>query len=324
MRIAVAGAGGAIGGHLVRSLLDDGHEVYASDKKHAAFWLQWHDDAINLHMSDLDNREVAYDAFAGCEQVYLLAADMGGMGFLDSHRVATWHSVDVTSSMLWAAARHDARVFYASSACVYPDYAQQEVDSPALKESDAWPADPEPCYGMEKLYGEEGCKWYAKERGLVTRVARYHNVYSTFGTFDGGREKFPAAATRKMIAAKRSGDHTVEIWGDGEQTRSYMWIDDCVYGTKLIMNGDYDKPLNLGRSELVSVNDVYDMLEEIAGIEVRRTYNLTAPQGVRGRNSDNTLIKKVYGWEPRTSLREGLEKLYAWIWDEMIGDRKAA
>lgn len=316
MRIAVAGAGGAIGGHLVKSLIEDGHDVVGVDKKIQSEWLQLHPQASNVCL-DLADPASARFAFVDCDQVYGLAADMGGMGFLNYHRVDTWHSIDVTSSMLAAAHKHGCRFFYSSSACVYPDFAQQETDSPALKESDAWPADPEPCYGMEKLYGEEGCKWYAIEQGMTTRVARYHNVYSTHGTYQGGREKLPAAATRKIVEAKLSGDHTVEIWGDGEQTRSYMWIDDCVYGTKMIMDGEYDKPLNLGSSEGVSVNQVYDVLEEIAGIKVQRTYNLTAPQGVRGRNSDNTLIAQVYGWEPSTSLQMGLERLYAWIYDQL-------
>lgn len=317
MRIAVAGAGGAIGGHLVASLLDDGHEVVAIDKKPLPGWYQAHNDALNCDYQDLRDYHLAVSDFRGCDQVYGLAADMGGMGFLNYHRIETWHSVDITSSMLAAAHEVGARFFYSSSACVYPDFAQQETDSPALKESDAWPADPEPCYGMEKLYGEEGCKWYAIEQGMTTRVARYHNVYSTHGTYDGGREKLPAAATRKVIAAKLFGNHEVEIWGDGEQTRSYMWIDDCIVGTKMIMNGDYDKPLNLGSSEMVSVNQVFDILENIANIRLRRSYNLSAPQGVRGRNSDNTLIKATYGWEPSTPLVEGLEKLYRWMWDAL-------
>lgn len=316
MRIAVAGAGGAIGGHLVKSLREDGHEVVAIDIKPRFQWYQNPAEGCIYSEWDLSDRESAYDAFNGCEHVYLLAADMGGMGYIASQRVNTWHTVDVTSSMLWAAAKHGCRVFYSSSACVYPDYAQQEDDSPALKESDAWPADPEPCYGLEKLYGEEGCKWYSRERGVVTRVARYHNVYSTHGTFTGGREKLPAAATRKAIEAMLNRSHTVEIWGDGEQRRSYMWIDDCITGTKMIMNGDYADPLNLGSAESVSVNEVYDVLEEISGVEFKRVY-IDGPIGVRGRNSDNMLIKQVYGWEPSTPLKTGLERLYAWMWDQL-------
>lgn len=316
MRIAVAGAGGAIGGHLVKSLLADGHKVNAIDLKQRFAWYQIPERCPVYDEWDLRDYERAHDAFEGCEQVYLLAADMGGMGYIASQRVNTWHTVEVTASMLRAAATHGCRVFYSSSACVYPDYAQQEDDSPALAESDAWPADPEPCYGLEKLYGEEGCKWYSRERGLVTRVARYHNVYSTHGTFTGGREKLPAAATRKVIQALLDRSHTVEIWGDGEQRRSYMWIDDCITGTKMIMDGDYAKPLNLGSAESVSVNEVYDVLEEISGVEMRRVY-IDGPVGVRGRNSDNTLIKRVYGWEPSTPLKTGLERLYAWMWDQL-------
>lgn len=316
MRIAVAGAGGAIGGHLVKTLREDGHKVVAIDLKQRFQWYQIPDGGNIYDQWDLRDYESAHDAFEGCDQVYLLAADMGGMGYISTERVNTWHTVDVTSTMLRAAAHHGCRVFYSSSACVYPDYAQQEDDSPALKESDAWPADPEPCYGLEKLYGEEGCKWYAIERGLVTRVARYHNVYSTHGTFNGGREKLPAAATRKAIESLLDRTHTVEIWGDGEQRRSYMWIDDCITGSKMIMNGDYAEPLNLGSAESVSVNEVYDVLEEISGVEFQRKY-IEGPVGVRGRNSDNTLIKQVYGWEPSTPLKTGLERLYAWMWDQL-------
>lgn len=320
MRIAVTGAGGAIGGHLVSSLVGEGHEVVAIDRKFDSDWYQ-RDPRIARIIDgaegDMTDRQNALAALDGCEHVYALAADMGGMGYISSQRVNTWHSVDITSTTLWAASYVGVkRLFYSSSACVYPDYVQQENNSLALRESDAWPADPEPCYGLEKLYGEEGCKWYKRERGLETRVARYHNVYGTYGTFDGGREKLPAAACRKVAEAVKSGSNTVEIWGDGEQRRSYMFMSDCIIGTRMIMAGDYDQPVNLGSSESVSVNEVYDMLEGIAGVTLKRVY-IDGPVGVRGRNSDNTLIEQIYGWSPRIALNGGLRMLYPWIYDRV-------
>lgn len=314
MLVVCAGAGGFIGGHLVKSLIESGHDVVGVDVKPLGEWYQL---GHNNHQIDLREYAAALSVMDGADEVFLLAADMGGMGFLASHRVDCLHSVDITSSVIRAS--HDAgvgRLFYASSACVYPDFKQQ-VTEVSLKETDAWPADPEPAYGLEKLYGEEFCRWYRQEQGMETRVARYHNVYGPHGTYDGGREKAPAAICRKVIEAKLSGDRQIEIWGDGQQTRSFMEVQDCVEGTLRILRSDFCEPLNLGSDRLISVNDLVTMVEGIAGITLKRNYNLAAPQGVRGRNSDNTLLQSVLGWVPQVTLETGMEKLYSWIYDEV-------
>lgn len=317
MTILVAGAGGAIGGHLVKRLSDQGHLVRAVDKKKLQDWFQIDGRAHSMHFSDVSDYKVAVRACTSVDWVFNLACDMGGMGFLHNNRVECLHSVDITSAMIKAACSVGVeRYFYTSSACVYPDYKQQ-VELVSLKEEDAWPADPEPAYGLEKLYGEEFCKWYRLQYGLDTRVARLHNVYGSHGTWTGGREKAPAAICRKIAEAVISGDHRISIWGDGEQTRSFMHVDDCVEGFIRLMESSHTEPINLGSSELVSINQLVDIIEDIAGIKVEREYDLSAPQGVRGRNSDNTLIKEKLGWEPTTSLREGLEKTYPWIFEQV-------
>jgi nucleoside-diphosphate-sugar epimerase len=240
------------------------------------------------------------------------------MGFIENNKAMCMLSVLINTHLLMAA--KDAgvkRFFYASSACAYAADKQTDENVTALKEEDAYPAMPEDGYGWEKLFSERMCRHFLEDFGLITRVARYHNVYGPLGTYDGGREKAPAAICRKVIEAKLSGKHEIEIWGDGKQTRSFQWIDDCVKGTQMIMNGDYAEPLNLGSSELVSINQLVDMAEDIAGLKLKRRYNLSAPKGVNGRNSDNTLIQKIFGWEPSTKLRDGLERTYRWIYDQM-------
>src|SRR4029077_11962918 len=248
-----------------------------------------------------------------------LAADMGGMGFIESNKALCMLSVLVNTHMLMAArAAGVGRFFYSSSACVYAAEHQTDPDVTALREEDAYPALAEDGYGWEKLFFERMCRHFREDFGLYTRVARFHNVYGPWGTWDGGREKAPAAICRKVIAARVSGKHEIEIWGSGEQTRSFMYTDDCIKGIRLIMDSEILEPINLGSSEAVSINQLVDMVEEIAGIKLKRKYDLSAPKGVNGRNSDNTLIKKYLNWEPNILLRTGLEKTYAWIYDQYM------
>jgi len=317
-RILVTGAGGFIGGFLVKRLLNDGNSVVAADIKPFSEWYQIHT-CRNYENTDLRNIDACLLVSQNVDEIYNLACSMGGMGFIANNRIECLHNVEIISNMLKAIVKNNVkRLFQSSSACVYSEFKQTDPDNPGLKECDAWPAQPEPCYGLEKLYGEEFCLWYRKELGLETRIARFHNVYGPHGTFDGGREKAPAAITRKVIAAKLSGNHKIDIWGDGNQTRSFMHINDCIEGTRRLMDSDFYQPLNIGSSELVTINQLVSIVEKIAGIELERNYNLNAPQGVRGRNSDNTLIKEVLEWEPNVSLQEGMENLYVWIHEQMI------
>ena len=315
--VLVAGGGGFIGGHLVADLLGQGLSVRSVDVKPQEEWYQVHEDAENV-VADLSLRENAFAQTDGAREVYMLAADMGGMGFIENHKAECMLTVLTSTHMLEAArAAGVERYFYSSSACVYNGALQSDPNVTALKEADAYPADPEDGYGWEKLFSERMARHFLEDYGLQTRVARYHNVYGPEGTWTGGREKAPAATCRKIAEAVISGNHEVEIWGDGEQTRSFMYVDDCVKGSQLVLKGDSPVPVNVGSSELVTINQLYTMVEEFAGITCRRTYQLDAPQGVRGRNSDNTLIKEIYGWEPSISLKEGMEKTYRWVYDQV-------
>ncbi|MEP6698970.1 MAG: NAD-dependent epimerase/dehydratase family protein [Verrucomicrobiota bacterium] len=315
--ILIGGAGGFIGGHLVADLLRQGETVRAVDVKPIEEWFQLFPEADNRQL-DLGEKDACREAVADTTGVYNLAADMGGMGFIENNKALCMLSVLINTHLLMAAKDENiARFFYASSACVYAADKQTDPKVTALREADAYPAMPEDGYGWEKLFSERMCRHFREDFGMATRVARYHNVYGPHGTYDGGREKAPAAICRKVIEAKLSGKHEIEIWGDGEQTRSFQWIDDCVKGTQMIMNGDYVDPLNLGSSELVTINRLVDLADEIGGVKLKRRYNLSAPKGVNGRNSDNTLIRKIFGWEPSTRLRDGLERTYHWIHDQM-------
>ena len=322
--ILVAGGGGFIGGHLVADLLSQGKRVRAVDAKPMSEWHQVFDEVENLvcDLSDLGNCRRVTD---GATQVYQLAADMGGMGFIENNKALCMLSVLPSTHMLMAA--RDAgveRLFYSSSACVYAASGQTSSDVTALKESDAYPAEPEDGYGWEKLFSERMCRHFREDFGLETRVARYHNVYGPHGTYDGGREKAPAAVCRKVAIAKLSGVHEIEIWGDGEQTRSFMYVDDCVIGSQLLLHSDVVDPINIGSSELVSINQLVSIVEEIAGVTLERRYKLDAPQGVRGRNSDNEMIRTQLGWEPSISLHSGLERTYAWVHDQVAASNGAA
>jgi GDP-D-mannose 3',5'-epimerase len=320
--IVIAGAGGFIGGHLVADFLKRGFtNLHAIDIKPLKEWYQVFPQIKNTQR-DMRLKESCEAACENARYVYNLAADMGGIGFIENHKADCMLSSLICIHLLQAAKGSAVeRFFFASSACVYNADKQVHADLTALKEEDAYPAMAEDGYGWEKLFSERMCRHFREDYGLTTRVARYHNVYGPHGTYDGGREKAPAALCRKIFHAKQSGNHTIEIWGDGEQTRSFMYVDDCVYGTRAIMDSHIIDPINLGSSELVTINQLVDIIEDIAKIKVRRNYNLAAPKGVRGRNSDNTLIKKELGWEPSISLRVGLEKTYKWIHDDMVGTR---
>jgi nucleoside-diphosphate-sugar epimerase len=312
--VLVAGAGGFIGGWLVRYLRERGFEtIRAVDIKPFDAWYQHFDDVEN-RVDDLRSLEMCQRAVDGVAHVFNLACDMGGMGFIEANRAACMVSVLINTHLLMAGKNAGVqRHFLSSSACVYNIHLQQDAEVTALREEDAYPAMPEDGYGWEKLFSERMCRNFRDDFGIETRIARYHNVYGPHGTYDGGREKAPAAICRKVAAAKLSGQHEIEIWGDGEQTRSFMYIDDCVQGTLMIAGGENNEPVNLGSSELVTINQLVDIVEDIAGVELERTHKLDAPQGVRGRNSDNAMILDRYGWEPRTSLRDGLTKTYEWI-----------
>jgi len=315
--ILVAGAGGFIGGHLVKTLLEQGHKVRAVDKKPQWQWYQRFSDAENMTLN-LEEKQACIDAVNGCDWVYNLAADMGGMGFIELNKGLCMLSVLINTHLLMAARHCGAtRFFYASSACVYAGYKQKTTDNPGLNEEDAYPADPEDGYGWEKLFSERMCRHFREDFGVETRVARFHNVYGPHGTFDGGREKAPAAICRKVIDSKMEQTKDIEIWGDGLQTRSFMYIDDCLKGIQEIMKSDILEPINLGSAEMVSINQLVDLVEDIAGIKLDRNYKLDAPKGVRGRSSDNNLIRQLLGWEPSITLRDGLEKTYAWISEQM-------
>lgn len=318
MKILVTGAGGFIGGHLTRELRDQGHEVRAVDKKPFTHWHIRELRGENL-MMDLSSAGQCRLAVDGFERVFNLAADMGGIGFIENYKADCMLSVLINTHMLMAAREAGvARYFFSSSACAYAAGHQQSPDVIALREEDAYPAMPEDGYGWEKLFSERMCRHFSEDFGLETRVARYHNVYGPHTEWTGGREKAPAAICRKVATAVLTGDHHIDIWGDGNQTRSFMYVDDCVKGTMMLMDSGFSDPVNLGSEELVSINQLVDIVADIAGIEVQRIHDLSAPQGVRGRNSDNTLIRSVLGgWEPSTRLVDGLEKTYAWVFDQV-------
>ncbi len=322
--IVVAGAGGFIGGHLVKYFFDKGFKrIRAVDKKPFDQWYQLHSAAENLCL-DCGSEDACKKVCEGAAEVYNLAADMGGMGFIERFRVECLRSILINTHMIEAAYRAGVqRYFYSSSACVYNTQLQQDPNVLALKESDAYPAMAERGYGWEKLISEMFCQEYHAERGMKTFIARFHNVYGPFGTWDGGREKAPAAVCRKVAEAVDSHSGAIEIWGDGHQSRSFMYIDDCVKGVDMITHCDQlvATPLNLGSSELVSINELVDKVERIAGVKLRRSYKLDAPRGVAGRNSDNTFIQQVLHWEPKTSLDNGLRETYVWI-REQIQNRK--
>lgn len=341
MNILVTGSGGFIGGHLVSRLIDDGFSVRAVDIKPLEKWWQAHKAAENISDTDLRLRDNCWRMCAGIDQVYSLAADMGGIGHIETHRAdCALHNVLINAHMLMAARlRSVKRFLFTSSACVYAAAKQDKSYLPALKESDAWPAEPEAGYGEEKLYSERLCQYEQEDYGLEVRVPRLHNVYGPRGSWNDGREKAPAAICRKVAEAKLAGLQTIEtrdppkgsglqsinivayppieIWGDGTQTRSFMWIGDCVEGLRRLMDSDVCEPINLGSAEQVTINDLVGMAESIAGVKLQRTYDTSKPQGVRGRSSDNELIREKLGWQPTTQLWVGLKRTYDWIEEQV-------
>ena len=316
--ILVAGGGGFIGGHLVARLRQEGHTIRSVDIKPTENWYQVFDDVENI-VADLKNINACQQACQGVDDVYNLAADMGGMGFIENNKALCMLSVLINTHLLQAAVEQNVkRFFYASSACVYNADKQVNEDVVPLKEEDAYPAMPEDGYGWEKLFSERMCRHFREDYGLHTRVARFHNVYGPHGTWDGGREKAPAAICRKIINAVETDATEIEIWGDGKQTRSFMYVDDCVHGILAIMDSDILEPINLGSDEITTINGLVEMVEDIAGKKFEHNHNLSAPKGVNGRNSDNTLIQKYLGWAPGIRLRDGMEKTYQWIHAEYM------
>lgn len=311
-KILVAGAGGFIGGFLTKRLMEEGNEVIAADIKPLNLWYQI-SDCQNCPDTDLKLWQQC-EKVSNVDEIYNLAADMGGMGFIENNKALCMLSVLINTHLLMCAKQFGVKkFFYASSACVYNATKQSETNNPGLKEEDAYPALPEDGYGWEKLFSERMCRHFMEDFGLQVRVARFHNIMGPWGTYKGGREKAPAAVCRKIVEAINSNKHEIEIWGDGEQTRSFTYIDDCIDGVRMLMESDICCPINIGSSEMVSINQLVDMVEDIAGIKCERHYNLDAPKGVRGRSSDNTLIKQLLNWEPNTKLKDGLNILYHWI-----------
>ena len=326
--VVVTGAGGFIGGHLVAELKRRGHEgIRAVDIKPLGRWYQEHQDVENVS-ADLREKDACHAASEDASYVFNLAADMGGMGFIETHKADCMVSVLINTNMLVAARDLGVEHFlFGSSACVYNGELQADPDVTALKEADAYPALPEDGYGWEKLFSERMCRHFMEDYGISVRLPRFHNVYGPHGTYDGGREKAPAAICRKVIQAQLDGTGAIEIWGDGRQTRSFTYIDDTISGVLQIMEQEVTEPINLGSSQLVTINELVDIVEGIAGVKLEREYRLDAPQGVRGRNSDNTLILEKLGWEPSTTLEVGLERTYNWIYEQMtsgVPDEAAA
>ena len=316
--VLVTGAGGFIGGHLVADLRRRGHSrIRAVDVKPFDQWYQRFDE-VDSQALDLSEREACVQAARGARYVFNLAADMGGMGFIELHKAECMLSVLINTHMLMAA--RDSRVerfFFSSSACVYASEKQTSAQVQPLREDDAYPAMPEDGYGWEKLFSERMCRHFTEDFQIVTRIARYHNVYGPYGTYDGGREKAPAAICRKVIHAQLTGSDEIEIWGDGQQTRSFTYIDDCLEGTRRLMESNASEPINIGSEQLVTINELVDIVESIAGVKLERRYKLDAPKGVRGRNSDNTLVRQRLGWAPSVRLEEGMRHTYSWIYQQM-------
>ena len=317
MKYLVCGAGGFIGGHLVKNLMEEGHEVVCADIKPLEYWFQLFENNSNFSL-DLKSYDNCLKVTENVDFIYNMACNMGGMGFIENNKAECMLSVLINTNLLRACLVNGIKkYFYSSSACVYNGTKQEKTFVPGLKEEDAYPAEPEDGYGWEKLFSERMCRHFTEDFGLETRVVRYHNVYGPLGTYDGGREKAPAAICRKIIEAKLNKEEEIEVWGDGEQTRSFMYISDCIEGTKKIFNSDLNDPYNVGSAEQVSINQMIEMIEDIAQYKVKKKYLLDKPKGVRGRSSDNSKIIKDLNWSPSLPLKKGLKLTYNWILNEI-------
>ena len=316
-KILVTGAGGFIGGHLVKELLKRKYKVRAVDIKPIGDWYQTFSEVENFEL-DMSLKDNCFKMVEGTDEVINMACNMGGMGFIENNRAECMLSVLINTNLLRASMKNNVKkYFFSSSACVYNATKQMDVFIPGLKEEDAYPAEPEDGYGWEKLFSERMCRHFTEDFGLETRIVRYHNVYGPLGTYDGGREKAPAALCRKICLAKKNNNNKIEVWGDGEQTRSFMFIDDCLEGTKKIFNSNFKDPYNLGSDEQVSINQMISIIEDIADFNVEKKYLLDKPKGVRGRSSDNTKLINDLKWSPNIKLKDGLEKTYQWIYNQI-------
>ena len=321
MKYLVCGAGGFIGGHLVNDLMNSGHEVVCADIKPKEYWFQFFEKNKN-YSADLKEFENCLKVTEGVDFIYNMACNMGGMGFIENNKAECMLSVLINTNLLRACLKHKIKkYFFSSSACVYNAEKQKNTFIPGLKEGDAYPAEPEDGYGWEKLFSERMCRHFTEDFGIETRVVRYHNVYGPLGTYNGGREKAPAALCRKIAEAKIKNTKEIEVWGDGEQTRSFLYIDDCIIGTNEVFNSSFEKPLNVGSEEQVSINQMINVIESIAGYQVNKIYQLDKPKGVRGRSSDNSLMEKTIGWKPANTLKQGLEKTYNWIYHQLLNGK---
>ncbi len=317
MKYLIAGAGGFIGGHLVKSLMNSGHEVVCADIKPKEYWFQIFEENSNFSL-DLKEYENCLKVSKDVDYVLNMACNMGGMGFIENNKAECMLSVLINTNLLRACLINNVKkYFFSSSACVYNASKQEKIFIPGLKEEDAYPAQPEDGYGWEKLFSERMCRHFTEDFNLKTSVARYHNIFGPMGTFDGGREKAPAAMCRKIIDAKLNKKKVIDVWGDGEQTRSFLFIDDCLKGTFDLFQSDHHEPLNIGSEEQVSINQMISIIEEIASYKVEKNYQLDKPLGVRGRSSDNELVNKKLNWKPLLNLKQGLEITYSWIFDQM-------
>jgi len=317
MKYLIAGAGGFIGGHLVKKLMDEGHEVVCADVKPKEYWFQIYEENNNYSL-DLKEYENCLNVTKNVDYVLNMACNMGGMGFIENNKAECMLSVLINTNLLRACLINNIKkYFFSSSACVYNASKQEKIFIPGLKEEDAYPAQPEDGYGWEKLFSERMCRHFTEDFNLKTSVARYHNIFGPLGTFDGGREKAPAALCRKIIEAKINNKKEVDVWGDGEQTRSFLFVDDCLKGTLDLFKSDFSEPLNIGSEEQVSINQMISIIEEIASYKVKRNYQLDKPLGVRGRSSDNKLVNKTLDWKPRLNLKQGLELTYSWIYNQI-------